>query len=83
MPGALIESLQDVVGSWLINLWALLTTTTIPQLSVSCVSVLTKRSPKRIALEIFMPFLHVLQHYNHTYFQCFGMTWLLQRVVPK
>lgn len=34
MPGALIKLLQDVVGSWLINLWVLLTTTAIPRVLI-------------------------------------------------
>lgn len=69
MPGALIKLLQDLVGSWLINLWVLLTTTTSPQVSIFF-ELRPNGTKTRLSFSLELkPFLRVLQHYNHAHVQ--------------
>lgn len=67
MPGALIKLLHDLVGSWLINFWALHTMTTLPQAPTISELRPNEAKTKMICLQVLKPFWRVLQHYNHAH----------------
>lgn len=79
MPGALVKLLQDLVGSWLINLWVLPTTTTSPQVSIVFELRPKETKTKLIFSRAFKPFLR----FCSTTIMHMSATWLLQWVIPK